>query len=321
MGKYQSLAQVITQTYEKNLSLLPLDLQSHFAVRMWRISGQKRYFSSIVRDIENQTKRKGVWIKNLADPNFRKQIAEEMLSQMAPKTPRALEMKRAYQENKEFIFWYRLIRYLFLCKSFGLENLIAGFPQALTVLRGTPWLSLLDRESLFRFIPSKVINIVYYLEFLKVADLEKKLKPELCRFWFKEKISPEWLFLNKIYALTHLLIAASFFYQRFVPVKDFKEVLEFLEKNLEEIIERTNPDIVGEVGLCFRLTKTDSPVIQKTRDYLMASYRPDLGYIPHEGNGGLAGAEHRNAIAILALSDYASFFPGPILVKYFKEDR
>lgn len=319
-SKYQKTAENIQKTYEENLFSFDLNHQYLFALRRWRISGQEKYLPPIFYDFQMQSLRKFKWMKNLKDKSYRQERIKKLIEEFKPKNIREERKKEAYKNKPEFIFFPRLLRYLFLLKTYRLEPLFASeFSKAIGYLKKFDFNSLLSSLELWRDLPSLVINSLYYLKYLRIMDLEVKLKPAIWRFWQKEKITKEYLYTNKIYALTHLVISASFFYQRFLPSGDYQEILKFFENNLEKIINRTNPDIVGEVGLCFRLTKTQGKVIEKIKEYIVARYDPKLGYIPREEENSLERAGHRNIIAILLLSDYSKLFPGPNLLRFLQK--
>lgn len=317
---YTQIAEKIRKTYEENLFSFDLKDQYHFAIRRWRISGQEKYLPPIFYDFQMQSLRKFKWMRSLKDKSYRQERIKKLIEEFKPKNMREEKKKEAYKNKPEFIFFPSLLRYLFLLKTYRLEPLFASeFNKAIGYLKKFDFNSLLSSLELWRYLPFLVINTLYYLKYLKIIDLEAKLRPAIWRFWQKEKITHQYLYTNKIYALTHLVISASFFYQRFLPSSDYQEILKFFENNLEEIINHTNPDIVGEVGLCFRLTKTQSKVIEKTKEYLVARYDSKLGYIPREEENSPERAEHRNIIAILLLSDYSRLFPGPNLLRFLQK--
>lgn len=317
---YQNIAEKIRKTYEENLFSFSLAHQYHFALRRWRISGQEKYLPPIFYDFQMQSLRKFKWMRSLKDKSYRQERIKKLIEEFKPKNIREEKKKEAYKNKPEFIFFPSLLRYLFLLKTYRLEPLFASeFSKAIGYLKKFDFNSLLSSLELWRYLPSWVINSLYYLKYLEIIDLEAKLKPAIWRFWQKEKITKEYLYTNKIYALTHLVISSSFFYQRFLPTADYKEILYFFQTNFGEILKRTNPDIVGEVGLCFKLTKTSSKVIKEAQDYLVSCYNPRLGYIPRGKSKNLEKAEHCNVIAILLLSDYSRLFPGPNLLRFLQK--
>jgi len=321
MTDYSEVAQKITRTFESQLFSFNLKYQAHFATRMWRISGEECYCSPIFFDFQLKTLRMAKAISGWEQKSSREKIEVEMLERWKPTPGRGIQKKEMYQRNPGLYFYTRLIHYLFLLKSFGLEKepLSELYSHGTRHLQEVDLFKLVTQPDFIRFDPSIAVNTVYYLQNLGVADLEPKFKPFFIQFWQGEKTKEEDAFKSKIYGFTHLIIAASYFYQRFVSADDFGWVLKFFENNFDEIIRHTNPDIVGEIGLCFRLAKKPSQAEKEAKKHLISKFNPRLGYIPWEGEKRMEKAEHRNIIAIILLSDYSRLYPGPNLRKFMQE--
>lgn len=302
------IARQIIQTYNNNFSSLDLLHQSHFATRMWRISGQEKYIKPIKINFQ---KEKVIWsnhIKNLEKIGYPRKIGSQILGQRVFGNLRWRKKQLFYPKNPENLFYIELINYLFHLKSFGGEV-------------DTSYLRKLNLEKIFMsknqilFDPSETANSISYLKFLKVADFENEFQAYFLNFWLSLKEDTRWLNFNKIYGLTHLIIADSWFYQKFVKLEKFKAVFDYFQDNLDQIIDGTNSDIIAEVGVCFRLAGESPPALGKIKNYLISCYDKRLGYIPRKGKGFQA-AEHRNIAAVLVLADYDKLYSGPNLAKY-----
>jgi len=321
MADYSEVAQKITRTFESQLFSFDLKHQAHFATRMWRISGEEKYCLPIFFNFQLRTLKMAEAISGWKRKSSQKKIEVEMLERWEPSSKRGIQKKEMYQRNPDLYFYTRLIHYLFLLKSFGLERepLSELYSQNIRYLQKIDLFKLVTQPDFIRFDPSIVVNTVYYLQYLGVANLESKFKPLFLQFWQGEKAKEEDAYKSKIYGFTHLVIAASYFYQRFASADDFSWVLSFFEKNIDEIMKRTNPDIVGEVGLCFKLVKKSSQAEKEAKKHLISKFGPRLGYVPGEGEKGIEKAEHRNIVAILLLSDYSRLYPGPNLRRFMQE--
>jgi hypothetical protein len=314
------VAQKIINLYEKNFFSLSLGVQNHFCVRMWRLTGKKKYVLPILMNFQFLTLifSRFFWMmkKEMPLPRLGKEIKKNSKLFLFYKN---IMKKNFYENNPEILFLLILSHFLFNLKSFGMEKYLKDFftigKKYLEKINFRPFIF----ESNFGKVdPSEAINFVYYLYFLRVADFTKEFKKFIISFWEKE--NNLYNFKRKIYAFTHLIIAESYYYQRFVDPKENKEILEILERNLEKILKFTNPDVVGEVGLCFKLAKTENPdILKKIRDYLESAFVPSLGYIPYSGS--LEKAEHRNIIAVLFLTPFSDLKPGPDLVKFIRDNR
>lgn len=306
MGYFQ-IARQIVQTFEKNLSFLDLPHQAHFATRMWRITGHKKYIPAVATDFKTQ-------VLDLSDPSGE---GMKILESKKFSTERGKKKEGWYRQKPELLFAIELISYLFHLRSYGLEGKLKKISLA-----GREYLANQDlKKFLFnpeqiKIDPPETVNTIAYLKFLKIADYEAEFRKIFLDFWFKQTLEEDWLFINKIYGLTHLLIADSWFYQRFVDFPKFAKILNYFETDIDQIRERTNFDIMAEIGISFRLTGNQGPALEKVRRYLAAGYGAKLGYISREKRD-LQAAEHRNIAAILVLADYDKLYPGPNLLKYF----
>lgn len=304
---YSQIARQISQTFEKNFSFLDPPHQAHFATRMWRITGHKKYLPPIAADFKTQ-------ILDLSDP-----VAAGMKILKSKKfvSERGKKKEDWYGQKPGLLFAIELVGYLFRLKSYGLEEKLKKINlsgRAYVVHQNVK--NFLFNPEQMRLDPSETVNSIAYLKFLKIADYEAEFRKIFLDFWFKQTTEEDWLFINKIYGLTHLLIADSWFYQRFIDFPKFAKILSYFETDIDHIRERVNADILAEIGIGFRLTGTQSPALEKICRSLATSYEAKLGYIPREERG-LQAAEHRNIAAILVLADYDKLYPGPNLAKYF----
>ena len=313
------VAQKIINTYGKNFFSLSLGTQSHFCVRMWRLTGKSKYVLPILVNFQFLTLALSRYFWKMKNKMSLKDLGGEIKKDSKLFLFYKNVMKKNfYKNNPEILFLLILSHFLFNIKSFGMEKYLKEFFTVGKKYFKKINLRPLIFESRFgEFDPSEAINFVYYLHFLGIADFTEEFKKFMINFWEKEN-SPQ-NFKRKIYAFTHFIIAESYYYQRFVDLGKNRKVLEILEKNLENILKFTNPDVVGEVGLCFKLTKTKNPIVlKKIKDYLEGAFVPSLGYIPYSDS--LEKAEHRNIIAVLFLTPFSGLNSGPNLVEFLKKN-
>jgi hypothetical protein len=114
---------------------------------------------------------------------------------------------------------------------------------------------LLNRE-LMKTAGAQLANYVNYLFRLNVVDIRQRylegLEEELMRGKPDTAISNA-EYIEKIYGMTHVILAASDYYQEPVDRKEFAWIFDYFEKNIETILARTKPDVYAEVGLSFLL--------------------------------------------------------------------
>jgi hypothetical protein len=110
-------------------------------------------------------------------------------------------------------------------------------------------------------------------------------------------------FRNKLYGLTHLVLAASGYYRWPVAERDHQWVFDYFRTHLDAIERRGTQDLLAEIGVCFLLAGLDdAPALQRIRERIAASVLTEHGVIPSsKGSVDLQTVEHRNSIAILLL--------------------
>ncbi|MGB9911557.1 MAG: DUF3541 domain-containing protein [Microgenomates group bacterium] len=320
----KKISEQVIKKYNQNAPKLSLDTYSHFCLRMWRLKGEEKYifpvFLSFQKRIFMLTKyfwemEKGTPLLELSW-RFKKDFY--LLNRVGKKK---IEF---YISAPHLLFLNVITHFLFNLKSFNLEGELKDYYQI-----GKNFLLSLNLEKILfdsnwiKKDPSELINTVFYLKFIGVIDLTDQLKEKIFNYWLKGKGNKN--FKRKIYALTHLIIADSNYYQNFVSFSKVKEILNFFRKNIDEILIKTNPDVAGEVGLCFRLTqKEDLIIFRKIEDFIFSFYNNKEGYIPYRSElktDDLEKAEHRNIIAILFLNLRNKLYKGPDLRNFLKKNN
>lgn len=322
----QSILKTIVESYEKNLFSLGLKYQSHWSTRMWRVNPNERYLRTIYNSFQLETL--GIFPRLLSWLNKEKSakdIGLEILENYKPAAPKKKLRLNFYREKPEIIFYLNLISYIFRAKSLELHKLEyfkEFYNNAINKLIELEIEKKILDKNLIDVNPSAVANTIYYLKYLGIGNQDSALLTLYKDHWlsFVPQNKLDWQ--NKVYALTHLIIAATYFYQQFADPKIFAWILDFFEKNIHEIIENTNPDITAEVGLCYRLCKiNNNTVISRVEELLLSRFDSAKGYIPKEENDSMSKAEHRNIVAILFLTPDLNLNPGPDILKFLKEEK
>jgi hypothetical protein len=325
METKQNLDRII-DTFERNLFSLPVKYQYHWATRRYRIDPDVKYIQPIWSDFQQRTLAAIPKIISVNFFNTPKRIGSQIVANYSTNTIKKKLRVEHYQKHPEILFYFNLIHYLFMVKSYRLRalgELKKHYTKGIGILTKVNWEELFLDPGLIAVNPSAVANNIYYLNFLGVINLERQLIQTYKDYWlsFTPKDPVEWQ--NKVYGLTHLIIAASYFYQRKVERVKFDWVLEFFENNIDQIIKNTNSDITAEVGLCFKLCGVKSHiVIDKTINHLHTQIDSDLGVIIREdGQNSLEKLEHRNVVATLLMSHWRRLTPGPDLYTFLKEEK
>lgn len=315
----QKIARSIRLRYQSKLYSFDPDTQRHFAARMYRATGKDKYLFPIIFDACLAREHLREDIERYDDSEYRQARLEQLMEQFSPKSRKG-RLRRAYfQEDPEAV-WY--LNVLYGCSKLYDYGLAAAddsvlVRKTLTYLRRYDFRSLLLDTALIRIFSAQAVNYVYYLYDLGLDDMRwdyERTFRQLFRDSLDDSLGTA-EYRDKVYGLTHFILAESRYYQQTVDAGRNRWILDYFESHLERILDRTTADIVAEVGICFLLAEEPgSPVVKKTRQHVMRRFDKKHRMIlsPH-GRHNLARGEHRNILAILLLNWPPVLYPGPKL--------
>lgn len=313
--KGEEIAKNIRSTFEKNISSLKIQKQRHFLIRLYRITKDESYKKLVAKLFLKKEEQILNDINKFNDKNYVIERAEELFNKLlVRKEEKYLQRQKTFRNKKRHLFYYKIIEHLRLLNMLGLSGK-TYFKKGVRLLKNSRHERYILDEGIIKYYGTQIINYVYYLKYLKITDLRKKFKAEFEKIFMKQKPSNELMYNNKIYGLTHFIITGSDYYQRYVSLKEFGWVINYFKKHIKEILQKTDEDIVSEVGLCFKLCKIKSgKEINLITKYLLQKYNKKLGYIPRK-EGGLNESEHTNIIAYLFLCNFKKLYKGPNIRK------
>ncbi|HWY34312.1 MAG TPA: DUF3541 domain-containing protein, partial [Nitrosopumilaceae archaeon] len=304
-SKEKHVVSRIIETYEKILFSLASTYQQHWSLRLYRLQKERKYLQPIWSGFQSYTL---YALPKIASEKTDEELGMGMLSGYEPIGLKKQIRLAFFKKNPGLAFTTTVAHYLFVAKSLNLSNL-KGFNKyyelGINRLKKVDWDKILIKGELVNVHPSACANTIYYLKYLDVINLEDELLLLYKTKWLNFIPKGEMDWQNKVYALTHVIIAGSYFYQIYLENGKFDWILKFFEKDIDEIIKNTNPDIIAEVGLCFRLCKKNkNKTVTKIKKYIVSCFDDKKGYIPREARDTMSRAEHRNILAILLLADY-----------------
>ncbi|WP_240036402.1 DUF3541 domain-containing protein [Halomonas urmiana] len=316
---YDEVARSIQERYEKALPDLPSSKQRHYAQRLYRMTGDDRYLPlnraygrQLVSDLREE-------IDALADPGHAARRAREQVAAYPEGSAKQRRRKRMLAEWGEIAYAKGLAFKLTQAKYHGLLNEadLPGHQRALDYLASVDFRAFLLDPGVMAVYAAQVANLVYYLEDLGVTDLREEVASAFRRQYppARDARLSTAEYRNKIYGMTHFVIAASDYYQQPVEAEDFRWVLDEFAAGLERILADTKEDIYTEVGISFLLAgEEDHPAVRRLRNALLEAYDPVARMLPSEqGSTDLARGEHRNVLAIMLLNWPDRLYPGPTL--------
>ncbi len=317
----EAVAAEIRTTYERALPNLSAGKRRHYAQRLYRITGEARYLplnrdygERLIASLRRE-------IAGLAEPGYAARRSREGVEGYPERTAKQRRRKRMLADWGEIHYAKGLAFDLAQAQDYGLlnERCLPGYRRALDYLSGVDFLAFVIDPEVLDVYAAQVANLVYYLHDLGVSDLRgESIAAFRGRFPpARDEALDRALYRNKIYGMTHFVIAASDYYQRPVSEDEFAWILDDFSEDLERILVETKEDIYTEVGISFLLADREAdPAVAHLRDALVEAYDPVAGMVPSESGGtDLEYGEHRNVLAIMLLDWPERLHPGPVLAE------
>ncbi|MBA2657007.1 MAG: DUF3541 domain-containing protein [Tatlockia sp.] len=316
------VANKIQNKFDRNLYKMRPINQSHYAIRLYRITGKKDYLSPIVAyqfiesyQLEYLLKKRPYFLEKfnakfihlpLNYESFTKEEKRKLLLAKFPGITNALKMLIILDHAHQV--------------GILSSHLYSKAPIALNYIRkNIPFLRyfLLD-STVIKASSAQVANFIYLLERLNLIDLRKEfikrfqsLFPET-----NDKTLSDKVFEDKIYGMTHIIFAASAYYQHELSPQEFSWIYNYFVKNIDRILSKTKPDVIAEVGLTFYLLHkaTHSSALSKIKIHLAKQFDSEMQMISDRtGLDDLNQAEHRNVLTIMLFKWPSTLHSGPNL--------
>lgn len=314
-----SLVENIKSHFENVLPSFPLKTQRHYAERLYRITGDKKYADIIANYYKQMKQHIQEDISLLDNPDRQEEFGNRFFNENIHKTlnSRILERVSYYNKNPRTKYFLELVTKLDKLQD---HSLFDGFgiskPEILKKLKKTDFRKLLIDDELLLVDPVQTTNAIYHLKNLDIVNLENEYLERIKVLY--EKTTNTDMYYNKLYALTHAIISDSRYYQRFVTSTSFSWIYDFFDKDIDNILESTTSDIMAEVALCDKLKRRTN---HKNLDLIKSKLRTLVnrdGLILERKEAidtkEFVHAEHRNVLMILLFSEYSKLYVGPKLV-------
>ena len=311
-------ARLIRESLEKKIPDLSVEKQGHLSIRLYRITGDPRYVESIRPYAQLVQKKLSEYVRGLDSPGYVETVAAQLMRPPANPSRKSKMRRRALEGHEPLVFDRRLLFLAYQARSLGLESgpAAADYGRAVAHLSGVRLEDLYLDPTVVRYNATRATNALKYLETVGLSVRREEYE-QLFRKTFLEgsdEILDSVEFLNKIYGMTHFIIADSDFYQRHVPAEKYAWIFEYFDAEIDQIIARTNVDVVSEVGLCYKLAGlTGRPAVEKAKQYVLDRFEYRQGLVSNWASSGTEEVEHRNIVAYLLLSDWQSLHEGPRL--------
>ncbi len=314
-----AIASSIQRKFDAALSSMTPQTQEHYAVRMYRVTGDDRYLYPIMLNLRIAVRNLTTDYDSLECVQYRKRRTQELMAQYEGDDRKSRMRRDLLAKRGDMSFYLNL---LYVCNKISDYKIadpeLSAKKRALVdSLQNIDFASFLLDTATIRIFAAQAVNYVYYLRDLGIADVTQEYMAAFRRVFPDDDegdLTPL-EFRDKIYGLTHIVLAASRYYQRPVARNEFLWIFAYFENNISDIITETKPDIIAEVGLCFLLAgELRNPLVERCRDAVREAFDRKKGIIlSPSGKDNLEAGEHRNVLAYMIFAWPEMLHPGPDL--------
>lgn len=287
--------------------VLPITQQEHFAVRMYALTGNEEYLNPIINYLYLLNDRYRYLYKNLKNNTIIEGENQRLLSITESDSEKTKKRIKKSLKFPKIAYYLNLLILTNKIYFYHLEEtpLFPDTPEVIHFLKTKDndfKQFILDKGNI-KIYGAQLINYVYYLYDLGIIDLRKPYTTKFKNI-FPDKQDTQLSDLEysaKIYGMTHFILSASRYYQIKLCPKSFKWITTYFKTHINEIITRTDHDIIVEVGVCLMLIqKNDLKTINKIKSYLKTVYNKTYHMLPNKENSfDFIKGEHRNILTIM----------------------
>ena len=316
------VADCIEKKFNSNMYKMKPINQSHYAVRLYRITGNKDYLQPII-DFQ--------FIESIQLGNLIKQIKSNPLYFNAKTIvwpsnfsdlPKEKRRQFLLEQSPGIENYLKVLQILDHAHQLNLLNselypdsaeAIKLITEALPALRSF----LLNPEGI-RTASAQFVNYIYLLKRLGLLDIETEYMETFQSVFndIGDETDSNEPFIDKIYGMTHIILSESAYYQHQVSYEKMKWVYSYFDAHINDLLARTKTDVIAEVGICYFLTDkpADESIINKIKQYLIKEFDPVSQQMPsYEGKNDIDRSEHRNVLSLMFLKWPKKLYPGPDL--------
>jgi len=324
------IAKKIIEAFTTNAPQMESYPTHHFALRVYRTTGE----ADKQKILANPIKEAEIVLKDITKAGSNRYVkirSLELYDIMKDRMGKKERMRQKFfKTRKEDLFHYNLIQQLYFWRCLGIGNgmLKTYYNAGLSIIKDNKQHITKNMlcEDAIKYYGTQLANYAYFLKFFGICDITKKFRDAWQSIFMKTDNLSNYMFQNKIYGMTHFIIAGSDYYQTYASMQEFGWILEYFSNNINKIIKRTHIDIIAEVGLCYKLCNINNGhPLETIEDYVVKSFDrkagfiPRKGYIPKSEERNLNIAEHTNAVSFMLLNGFKKLHGGPDLSGQFDD--
>ncbi|OCH13014.1 hypothetical protein A6E05_07665 [Aliivibrio sp. 1S165] len=302
---FEQDAASIRHTYESQLYTLPAFKAGHYGLRMYRQTMDPKYSAAIWSDMARVASRLNQLSSEVHTPKQIEAYSQKRLSMYVDDTDvRSMLRYQATKSMPEYLYLgVDLLGSMARADEYGLKH--RNDKQLREIIRRYDFKKYATDDAMIKAWAAQLANQVYWLRQLGEQDVVDDFVEAFKLAYPDEKDAAlsKQQYGNKIYGLTHILLADSKYYQRPLKESDHQWIYDYLRNNIDTILEKTKEDIISEVGITFLLAGLENdPVVYKTQKHIQDDINRPKNMVPSTTEGtDLTDGEHRNVLAIMLL--------------------
>ena len=304
-SSFKQDAQLIRDTYEAKLFTLPAFKSGHYGLRMFRQTLDNKYAAAVWSDMARVASRLNKFASEIYTPEQIRAYSNTRIESYLDETGERSKLRyEATKQMPEYLYLgVSLLGSMARANEYGLKH--REDSKLRQVIRRYNFTRYATNETMIKAWAAQLANQVYWLRQLGEQDVVNEFISAFRKTYPDNsdcKLS-EQQFGNKIYGLTHIIFAASAYYQYPINEQDFQWVYDYYRNNINMIIARAKADVIAEVGINFLLAGLDDdPVVLQTQKTIQQALNREHGLVPSvTGDVELISGEHRNVLAIMLL--------------------
>lgn len=292
--------------YEQGLFALSIYKQSHFGLRMYRQTLDPRFTTSIRADVADMSLRLDkLYHQFHHKADLDAYIHDRLADYKKGKDERSKRRYEATRKHPEYFYIaLDLLHHMARLDDYGLKHQHDDYFRK--QLQGYDFKALFSNKTMTQAWAAQLANQAYWLKQIGEGDYTdlfvetlKKTYPDR-----KDYLLSQQQFGNKLYGMTHVIIADSGYYQHNVKESDHPWIYTYFRENIDDILAYAKEDIIAEIGLSFKLAGLyDEPPLKRIEERIYNSVDQDKKMVPSAtGSFDFAWGEHRNVLAIMLLN-------------------
>ncbi|MGH8035873.1 MAG: DUF3541 domain-containing protein, partial [Lysobacterales bacterium] len=235
---------MIRNTYETRLFTLPISKQAHYGLRMYRQTLDARYSAAIWLDMARVASRLNYFAAEVATPDQIASYSRQRIARYQENTDeRSQRRYRAIEAMPEYLYvGVDLLRRMARLDEYGLKHKDDEvFRQ---IIRRHDFRTYATDKTMIRAWAAQLANQVFRLRQLGEQDV---VEPFITAFRetypddADSRLSMNQL-ENKIYGMTHIILAASELYQYPVREEDYQWIFDYYRNNIGSILATAKAD-------------------------------------------------------------------------------